>query len=1663
MLLNAVTLTPSGQLEPLLKPAWLEINRLLAQSKTRQPTDTKILKDAQAAIFRGTPANEWPKDVAESFLNLGVRALRDVSPSPPLGSVELLVSFAQAGQLSESARLEVASLWLSTQLRSSVGSGFVPVAAVEAASAHLSVLGLSGDVLLRRLQAEIVTQIVSNGSQEPTDASHLDWARQACASLLEFQELRPMLADAASVLGIEISSAVPIPEDEPDVAGEASSFSTVDAAPTILPLPGSLSESEKSSTYGAIVFDLSAYATEPGTQLSTRTIDQVHKLDLDAPTGECNATLYFAALDIWRGYGSNGDRKLPNVVAAISEFLLSQVESAEQRANAMHLWVNANVARKIRTSALADLLKDANRVFVATGVRRNDLWIRQGFIEASAAECRAFDLENDQEARDQFIADNWPDLSAIHNDYLAKARSVRFDPRPDEQLAWDYLSSLSEKPEPTEPGIRNSPDFRKVINRGAADDIYQFAKDQNDKIQQILESRLGIRIGLEHVIEPGADVYDVNSRDRGTLHPVFVEAKRALAQGEFPKAAMLFERLSQRVGSGAFSQIARDYQGFALAKQGVQMPARLPLQEICQDGYTHPSAYWNLACCILPEEMDQQLEVLATGLRYAPHPKLLHAAVYVASFSNEPRLREWLPWLTLTEALLLFYKLDNEQRDLSAAERQVHVLRLARYALEGEPVMPDTASARVQDAEVQQYLNSLLERQQPGAFEFWLRCREVRFQKHYKHWEIKVDFLEKTERRAEAAKAFEEELKQRLRYFGILQGKNDRKRFVILRESATRLEKWLGLCMTPDLKGSGFRLFNTAKMFEGQYKGAVLLSKTPRILRYYSADSPAPSSEAQAPSAPPVDLAQLLVVSGAALQSGFKDLGDLPAIRYKLDDLGDGLGRAGDRASADALKRLVQLLEGYNRLANEAERHTALQKLQSTFADLRREFQKELTETQSTLAGPILATLKRVNEGIARDSKLLPDIKLDALETTGISIDPRAKAVFPIRVSVLGGEGVVRLTGATGLLDDGTTELSLRDKLTELDPLAIGPEKSAVLTLEAPGSVIAGTFREAKVTAEFEYAGGGYRTPTFALPLVASQHPELPPSPYIYNRSLEPEEIDGHFFGRGAEQDALLTSLRGGVLRYIEGIRRAGKSSLLRSIEHEITKRSLPFIPVYFSAGGASGVDHAGKLFFNLAAEICSHPRVKPLGIAPPQEQRCCDNLPNTYAQFARELGETLSGAKIVVLLDDFNQLIDTAAEARGHIPALHTSIIGLLNIIWSQANPRASLMWLFAGHKTLRQYKKDLPGPDLWGTLKPAPIDFLTVDAVGEIIRTPLGGEALVPDETVSRVHALTAGHPELVQKIAELMLNQARDEKRFILAPADADEATRYLALYSDDPFAGAWVPEAELRREPETLRLLAEFVRKVEVGGRSDLHTVLAPGEVTDKHKVAAEELKARKILHSFDAGLGVRARVLDLWLHHRMIKDVQFEEPGSPAIFVDVANLTGGRGSATLTDLDTAAGDGVAGRFGLGTAFDKIEKYVYELTKVPIATKWAVNYPPRCPAVMECVSKDYKIVHVPEDLFRKAQIQKGSDDTILQEQINEVEAQYPNVQHFFIITGDKDYRIKVSKLLERGKHVHVVSRASALGNPDTKYSYDTLARKYPERFTVKRLEELLEKQS
>jgi len=76
------------------------------------------------------------------------------------------------------------------------------------------------------------------------------------------------------------------------------------------------------------------------------------------------------------------------------------------------------------------------------------------------------------------------------------------------------------------------------------------------------------------------------------------------------------------------------------------------------------------------------------------------------------------------------------------------------------------------------------------------------------------------------------------------------------------------------------------------------------------------------------------------------------------------------------------------------------------------------------------------------------------------------------------------------------------------------------------------------------------------------------------------------------------------------------------------------------------------------------------------------------------------------------------------------------------------------------------------------------------------------------------------------------------------------------------------------------------------------------------------------------------------------------------------------------------------------------------------------------------------------------------------IADTESQYPNVNHFVIVTGDKDYSPFVNGLLLKGKYVHIISWKDSLASETkTSTSYLHLAKKYPKYFNLIMLEDIL----
>jgi hypothetical protein len=1708
------TLIPSNELQDSLAPKYFEFDRLADVHRTaNRAANKKVLSDAMTVISQELPLAQWEPSLCGRFLKMACLLARHEATEvlkedgADAGAVQAvrdradwLCSFAVAagGQLDAPAREQACGVWVLSQL--AAGLPEQPEQFVQEAVTALAPVGLPEADLAHQARAQLVLHAHRRLSTGRDAGALVEPARAWCRELVLLPQFNGFLARAAATLGVEVPKlerpadnqrppgVTPTPpekeeaEQQPEPAADARA-----REPRFFTTPEPATDKDVQQEFQRCLLKLLAVSREQNSPLTPMTARQIATtLRPDSDFAKWSTPVHFAARDLWKAYWSRGDEgslELARRLALLQFRGASLVRGQErERAHALHLWMCTRLPELITTCDLDLLVEDAALLWSSLGCRDGDLQLREGMVEAHAGQCRRMRADGDAEGADTLVRDNADALKRVHEEYLQSARA----PSEDEFVAWEYLfPQAAQAPEaaqlpPEAPtSILQDPDFLQVAKKGEYEPIYEFVEHRLKEIQEMLVRRLDVRLSVEHVMMPEGKIFADNAAKRGQPDARFVNACEMLKKDEYQRAATAFDRLAKTL-QGHRRDICRNFQAYALARQGEPVLARGHLIDLPQTRFHYPSAYWNLACCIPSEQNDQRLAVLAQGLEYAPHWDLLRGLVYLALLlEDRDQLCKWLPCLTFTEARLLSYYHRYAEMDNAARDRAV--VQLGRYRAHGEPEVPDPTDHRLPIDQMNRFIEALMELHQEPTIDFWLRCREWVGRNRYDYWQVRTDFLLRSQRpRLEAAKAMREELECRLEALDT--GRNTTPGFINYTRS--RIEEALRLCMTPELRNVGHDIYNMVDTFDKKYPEVKpLLPRHQQIRRFYEeADGqggggkeggvttggkvkePArgPAPEAAGKPAAPVNLDALLAQAGAECNARLHEVAHLPVVRRRLDEVADGL-RQQQPDSAGALDRLLGEWEGYGRHAGQGERQAALQRAQAAYAELRGRLEHDLSSQQMLLAGQLLGALQRVNSRLARDLDLLPRLTAEALDGEAAAIDPAAaKTAFAIRVrGEAGGEAgapPVRLRQAVATLDDGETEFPLRDRLDDV-PALVSADQSALLTFGWVPFRGPRQGRAVRLVLTYEFAGSRYTSEQLTVPLAFAACPPLPEqSPYISGRGLEPHEIEGHFFGREKEQELILESVKDGQqkIRYVEGIRKAGKSSLLHSIEHEIDRRGLPLIPVYWSTTAVTNCDHAGRILFNLLDAVAKHEKLATAGLVVPEEARCCENLPRAYDDFNRELEAKVRDRRVLVLVDDFQVLVETGNAAERGNPTLHTGIIGLLNKVYGSARPQARLLWLFAGHRASRQYRTLLPGPLLWGTMRALPIDFLPLKAVGEIIQAPLAPSAVhVPPETVLRVHAHTAGHPEIVQQLAELMLQQARDERRPVLTPADADAAAQDLAAYSDT-FADTWYPMAELSREQRDL--IAAFVAVVPPGGRIEPHRLVPGNKVTEAHKTAIDDLAARKILDvGADGSIGIKAYVLDLWLHRSVPRMIQDRANGAVAIFIDVANLTHGKGRAVLQGLRTSAGEGIPGQFGLASVLDRIERFAGDCSPAPVAARWVVNYPPKSPAVAECNAKGYYVENIPPDLFKKGD---GQDDVLLREKIWEVERQYPTVNHFVLVLGDKDYRITVEKLLHNGKLVHVVARDDTLAKPDTKYSYDSIARQYPTQFTLHRLEELLD---
>ena len=831
------------------------------------------------------------------------------------------------------AKLQVCGLWTMSRLFTSDTNDDLGAFAMES-STCLAPVGAPINDMMDQIRAQIVIHVSNQVKNGMSDENRIETAKAWCQELLNSPQVRNLIIGVGAPRNLNVT--IPTQDDSPISEQPTIVKSRGDEGPRIWRVPEMLPSKDRDREFQMCFIRLRALSLQQGSPLS-EFAEQLRDIMQSSSLNQASPILYNVARQLWRAFCSNGDKSTLELAQNTSWhlFCLNTIQDDEyNKTRALHLWMNTQLPILIKNSDLDSIFDDARKLTAMLKARPAEHTLKEGIIEAHAGVVQQLTGEGDKESKEQLLRDNGIKLRQIHDEYI---RRTSGNPNVEELSAWEYLFGQEPalKPPVQSHSLLADLTFKEVINSGSHENSYLFIQKNLSRVKDLLIRRMDVRLSREHVIEPMGSTFRQGSQKKYEIHPIFAAARRELQNGDYANAIPLLESLSgkpdvQQKGR----EVCLNFLAYALARSNNSVPARRILSDLTKSKIDSAAAYWNFACC-LPEEIEHRpirLDALADGIKNAPHPKILHGAIYLAILlEDHDHLRMWLPMLASIESLALsfYYEYDKMNFD----KRDSLISRMIDYWKKGEPVIPDPLEdpnelrgdkGRAYRDHIDQFLQNFGKQQTP-VFEFWLQCREPIAKHRYEYWEIKVNFLNKVERRDEAVRAFKDEIRLRLGY--LRNSKISSPYFVnrvFIPQTKDRIQQWLTYCYDKEeVQSIGQEIYNWLKEFErtnDRYKGK-LLPETRTIRQKFDPNGKKPPREKELneppggnrndniPNAPPTDsnLNILLPWVGAECKRKLHEVSNLLFVKEHLNQLVAGLRGQGCKESSDAIDRLLRI------------------------------------------------------------------------------------------------------------------------------------------------------------------------------------------------------------------------------------------------------------------------------------------------------------------------------------------------------------------------------------------------------------------------------------------------------------------------------------------------------------------------------------------------------------------------------------------------------------------------------------------------------------------------------------------------------------------------------------------------------------------------------------
>ena len=503
------------------------------------------------------------------------------------------------------------------------------------------------------------------------------------------------------------------------------------------------------------------------------------------------------------------------------------------------------------------------------------------------------------------------------------------------------------------------------------------------------------------------------------------------------------------------------------------------------------------------------------------------------------------------------------------------------------------------------------------------------------------------------------------------------------------------------------------------------------------------------------------------------------------------------------------------------------------------------------------------------------------------------------------------------------------------------------------------------------------------------------PDPFVVDAPLSRSDVQTSLFqGRAGEIEKVREAFGGVRLPNAPlcfyGIRRTGKTSLLRRIDTELDQMGVVPIEVSLLGLVASMMDSAqvfsGFFEYVRRAALEQYPDVT----FAPDVPASHPNPLLLFEDFFEQLRESFADrGRVVLLLDEFQRLIAPAGE-----PLLDSlrlvcerGVIGLVLF----ANLAQDAMITMPGQLAVQSMR----------------VDFLseteTADAVCRSL-APLG--VTIPASTLRCLYEYTAGHPNFTMKLAKFGLAALNLEHRNVMSRNDIEDAAKEVQR-APGQFATSWFSKKNLTPVEEDTAIKVAKIGEIGIGLAVD------DERLREFDDTVLRNLDYKRVLQVIDGRIRVRGRLLEEYLRG-LIGEVAppAAPPGASArvgLFIDLENIIGHIPSSVSFHEAGLAMQKFAARFG-------------ELkVRFAVAAPWNIQSWHEVKLGLE--SSGILVSEVSRRLQQRGVSKANLADMYLNDQINE-EVDDKELTTIVIATGDKDFLGIIEKYLDRGVQVRVL---------------------------------------